>query len=155
MNKHSFNNHKKNVLQKVLDYHFNLDSPAEKQATETLISQDPQVQKLHQRIEQTLAPLDLWRDEPVPTDLSQRTIQMIAQHRQAQSLARTSAAIAGMDQTVGQDSPKRDSRSRWVLANLREWVAVAACIMLMFWVMQPGLRLVRSQSQQVDFLAQI
>ena len=153
--KHSFNNSNKKTLQKILDYHFNLDSPDQRQATEALISQDPQARKLHQSLEQTLTPLESLHDEPVPADLSQRTVQMIAQHRQAQSLARNSAAIAGLDQNSGQDSLKRESRSRWVLANVREWVAVAASIMLMFWVMQPGLRQARNQSRQVAYLSQL
>jgi hypothetical protein len=148
MKKEFLNNDQKKKLQQVLDYKFNLDSPHERKATQALISQDPQAKQLHQKLEQTLSPLNILQDEPVPTGLSQRTLEMIAQHRQAQSLAISSAAIAGQ-------VPKRESRTRWVLANLREWVAVAASIVLIFYVMQPGLRQVRSQSQQVACLSQL
>lgn len=154
MDKSSFNNDHKDKLQKVLDYQFNLDSPQDHQATEALISQDAQARKLHESLQQTLEPLGQLQDAAVPSDLSQRTLQLITQHRQAQSMAQASAAIAGKSQEKSR-SYERESRSRWVLASSREWIAVAASIMLMFWVMQPGLRQARSQAQQVACFGQM
>lgn len=150
MNKSSFNHDHKDKLQKVLDYQFNLDSPQDHQATESLISQDAQARKLQESLQKTLSPLDQLEDFPVPSDLTQRTLQLITQHRQAQSVAQASAAIVAKP-----DSYKQEGRSRWVLASMREWIAVAASIMLMFWVMQPGLRQARSQSQQIACFGQM
>lgn len=153
MSKLPFNNDQKDKLQRILDYHLHLDDPQSRNQTENLIEQDPQARQLHDSLTRTLAPLAACEDEPVPAGLAQRTINYIDQHKQAQAIARSSAQIA-----AATDEPKpltRESRSRWVLSNIREWVAVAAGIMLMFWVTQPAMQHARNRSQQIACMAQM
>ncbi len=148
-----FDNDKKDLLEKLLDYNFHLDLADDRSKTEALLESDKFAADVHSRIEKTLKPLESINNVDVPENLTQRSLALIKQHKQAQDLAAASASIARQ-----QESQHRGysdlSRGLWVFGNLREVFAVAASILLMFWVVQPGLNHARSLSNQVACMAQ-
>jgi len=144
-------------LQSLLDYHLNLDDPDQHSRTQELLSQDQQAKSLSDALASVLKPLAGWSDEPAPDGLAQRTMEFIRQKNQAQlqSLAKASAAIYAQPDGKKTDVNKDASRGRWVLANLRDMIAVAASIMLLLIVSQPSMRYMRDVSRRQQCAGQM
>ncbi len=130
-------------LQRILDYHLKQDEPAQRLETQRLLADDAELQELDQVLRRSLETLGSFGEEEPPAGLADRTLQKIARQRQVQQLAKSSKDIASR-------GLKRDrtSRARWVLSNLRDAIAVAACLTLVFLFMRPGLQKARQISQQ-------
>ena len=130
-------------LQRLLDYHLNQDEPAQRLATQRLLADDSELQELDQVVRRSLEALGSLEEETPPAGLAERTLQKVAQHRQVQQLAQSSVDIAS-----GGLKRDRTTRAKWVLSNLRDVIAVAACLMLVFLFMRPGLQKARHISQE-------
>jgi len=140
-------------LQQILDYHFGLDDGAQRARTEKLLVDDAQARSVKSALEKLTARLDAWGDESVPVGLADRTLELIRQRRQADNLAKASAAVIA-DTAKGKTSAG-SGRARWVLGNLRDMAAVAACLMLVLILAQPGFRYARDISQQHQCASQM
>jgi len=140
-------------LQRLLDYHFKQDSPEQRRQTEQLLADDDQVGQLNASLERCLSPLQGWADEEPPVGLAQRTEEFIAQHQQAELMARASAAIAAESKDDGVPVKISENRFSWILGNIRDLIAVAASVVLVFMVAQPGINRARVVSQKMDCAA--
>ena len=130
-------------LQRLLDYHLKQDEPAQRLETQRLLAEDAELQELDQVLVRSFEALGSLGEEEPPAGLTDRTLQKIAQHRQVQQLAKSAADVAS-----GGLKRDRTSRARWVLSNLRDAIAVAACLTLVFLFMRPGLQKARHMSQE-------
>jgi hypothetical protein len=139
-------------LQRLLDYHFQLDSPLQRRQTEELLARDETVQRLDESLRRVFLPLEGWRDEPVPEGLADQALKLIEQHKQAQNMAETTASIAAQRQKSRTVSY---GRVRWVLGNLRDLITVAACVMLMIMFSRPVFRNARTISQRSNCASQM
>lgn len=142
-------------LQRLLDYQFKLDDPAERVETERLLAEDDDARQIDQALRKTLEPLTAWQDEAAPAGLAERTMEYIRQHEQAQVMARASAAIGSRRASAKAEKEVNGSRGRWVLHSVRDLVAVAAGIMIIVLVSQPGFRHARQLSRQQQCAAQM
>lgn len=132
----------------LLDLHLGqLD--AETQAwLEAELRQDAELRAKYARLTQVLAPLDSWKVATPPADLAQRVLHHV---EQAASPARdaegqTPTAIPFPTQA----SERGSSGSRGWYFSWRDIAAVAACILLAFTVLVPGLSRMRSRAQQMS-----
>ena len=140
-------------LPQILDYHFGLDDSRQRVQTEKLLADDAEAQTVKSALERVTARLDGWGDEPVPAGLADRTLELISHRRGADKLAKASAAVVA-DTAKGKPSAS-PGRARWVFGNLRDLVAVAACLMLVFVLSRPGFRYARDISQQYQCASQM
>ena len=134
-------------LQQILDYILEMDDPQERRKSQSILQSDPQAKELAESLRRTLKPLDDWQEESVPVGLADRTMNLIGQHDQAQQMAQASAAIADR-RKLDRRSTTTHSRLRWVMGNLRDLLAVAACLMFVVLATRPGIRQARQLSQR-------
>ncbi|MFC1783722.1 hypothetical protein ACFL02_09095 [Planctomycetota bacterium] len=145
---------KKQDLDKVpqlLDYLLNLDAPDQHRQTEQLIAQNENIRQLYDILRQNLALLDNWRDETAPESLAEGTLKYVEEQEKARKWASAPADFVAhrIEQEVPKDAISYGSRSRWVLHNLRDIIAVAASIMLVMGLLHPAFRNARLRSQQL------
>ena len=138
-------------LQCLLDYHLNLDDPTQRQRTEQLLEVDQQAQSLNAALRTMLAPLADLPEVSPPAGLADRTIAFVERRSQALTMERASDAVDARRAESG----NRRERSRWVLGSLRDMIAVAASILLVVMVSQPGLRYARQQAQRIACASQL
>jgi len=141
----------------LLDYLFERDDPQERQKTEKLILEDEKVRKLFQALKKSLDPLSELPEEAPPLGLAERTVRFVIQKEQERSVA-ASIAQPTILLDKGDIRRKRDrsgSRLWWVLGNVRDVVAVAACILLVFTLLRPTLQMARQRSQQMTCASQM
>ncbi|MCK4629306.1 MAG: hypothetical protein KAT56_09900 [Sedimentisphaerales bacterium] len=139
-------------LQRLLDYHFQLDSPLQRRQTEELLARDETAKRLDESLRRAFSPLAGWQDELVPEGLADQALKLIEQHKQAQNMAETTAAIAAQRQKSRTVSY---GRVRWVLGNLRDLITVAACVMLVVMFSRPMFRQARMVSQRQSCASQM
>ena len=146
-------------LEKLLDFHLQLDDPSQRIQTQKLLAQDAQAQKLNQLLEQNFGHLSLLDDVEPPKNLADRTLDFIKNHPQvrfaAEKTTATQATTHSIGHSVSRDIDRSTSRSRWVLNNLRDLVAVAASVMLLFAFVNPGLKHARQVAQQQNCANQL
>jgi len=148
-------------LQRLLDYQLGLDSPEERRATQELISKDKEISTLNAALEGCIKPLASWQDEEPPADLAQRTMARIADYKSAKVMAQASAAIAAgrsskeIAQAARSAARERTARVTWLLGNLRDMVAVAASITLIFMFFSPTVRHAREIAQRQKCATQL
>ena len=139
-------------LTRVLDFLLEHDEPQQHFQTKECLASDEQMRKLRGQLEQILKPLSAWEDESPDADLTGRTLKFIKQHQET-------AALVGAAYAAGprQPLPERatPSRGRWILHNLSDLAAAAACIMLVFVLMNPSLKHARQIAQQQACSAQL
>lgn len=139
-------------LQRLLDYHLNQDEPSDRLETQRFLSEDSEYQALEDAIRQILSPLGSLHEEVPPPGLPERTLARIRQRSEERPLLRTPVEISsGSGGIHGEQS----SRARWVLSNLRNVIGVAACLMLVFVFMRPGLQKARHISQEQACASQL
>ncbi len=121
-----------------------------------LLRSDAEAQKLHQALERVLQPLSKAVSPKTPDGLAEQTLNYLRQRRQAQEMARVSAALAAQKPTVqARVARERQGRLRWVLWNSRNGIAAAASILIMFLITQPGLQHARQLSNQIACAGQL
>ncbi len=119
----------------LLDFHLDrLDAPR-KQMLEERLRQDAQLRQRSSRIGRVLRPLDHWSVNAVPPELVDRILFA----SKTQVIPASSAAVSA--------APTPSASRRFV--PLRDFLAVAACLVLLFSVMIPGLSQARSMSRRV------
>jgi len=139
----------------LLDYLFERDEPQQRQQTEKLILADEKVRKLFSALKKSLDPLSELEDEAPPLGLAERTVRFVVQKEQERSVA---ASIAQPTILLDKGDIRRDrsgSRLRWVLGNIRDVVAVAACILLVYTLLGPSIKMARQKSQQMTCANQL
>ncbi len=136
-------------LQRLLDYHLGLDEPQQRRQTEKTTTNDTESQSILKALEATFSPLDALDEDQPPEGLAQRTIEFARQHRQAQNLAKASAAMAKETNVFP------EGRARWIISNLKDMAAVAICMIALMLVTTPGVKYARSISQQNQCASQI
>lgn len=142
-------------LQRILDYRLNLDEPQDRQSTEQLLQQDPQARQLDEAVGRMLQPLGSWQDQASPGDLTDRTLDFIKHHQQAQVMAQASAALAGRRLEESSGKTAGPSRWRWVMGNMRDIISVAACLLLVFTLARPALDHSRQVARQQQCASQM
>lgn len=142
---------KNDKLQRLLDYHLHLDNPDDRTETERTMAHDPEAQRLSKALQQQLKPLDRLAEQTAPAGLAEATLTYIAQHNQAQRLAQTSASIAHGRRSHAAAS----GTGRWIMSNLRDVIAVAACVGLLVMIGQPGIQSMRNVANQAACASQL
>ncbi|MBN1436033.1 MAG: hypothetical protein JW936_03065 [Sedimentisphaerales bacterium] len=125
----------------LLAYRLGIADDSLRAEAEKLLTGD-EGRSLDEALQRTLKPLGAWQDVEAPSGLADKTLDFIAQHEQAQRMAKASAAIA-------QRGRDRESRGRWILGSMRDVIAVAASIMIVFLVSQTPLHYARQRSQEI------
>ncbi len=138
-------------LQRLLDYHLHLDNTDQHRETDALLAKDAEVRQLSESVRKMLRPLASWPAETPPDYLMGRTLQLIEHHDQTRRLAESTRPSAG----AGQTADTSRGRGRWILGNLRDFAAVAATIMLVLMVSQPGVRYARNLSNKLNCASQM
>ncbi len=87
-----------------------------------------------------LSKLDVLQDIDVPAGLTDRTVGHVQNRTNTIVLEEARAWLAR--------EGERESRWAWVLGNMRDLIATAAVMMLVFLVSKPGLQQVRQMAQQ-------
>ncbi len=158
-----YNSNNKDKLQLLLDYRLGMVSTTEASEIEQLLKRDNQLRQLDNAIIRTLKPLQSLEDVLPPANLAQKTMLRIAKYRQTQETAlnlphtptqiiqkqRTLTANKNKTNILLQDFRRHESRLGWVLGNFRDLFAVAASIMLVFLLVQPGLYHARQYARRV------
>jgi len=141
----------------LLDYLFERDDPQQHQQTEKLILADEKVRKLFHALKNTLDPLSHLEDETPPLGLAERTVRFVAQKEQERCVAAKIAqpTILLDKGDAARERDRSGSRLRWVLGNVRDVVAVAACILLVFTLLRPSLQSARQKAQQITCANQL
>ncbi len=144
-------------IPQLLDYLLNLDAPDQHRQTEQLIAQDENIRQLYDLLRQNLALLDNWRDEAVPEGLAEGTLKYVEEQEKARKWAPAPADFVAhrIEDKLPKDVTSYVSRSRWVLHNLRDIIAVAASIILIFGLLYPVSRNARLRSQQLACATQL
>ena len=117
----------------LLDWHLDRLSPEERTRVEQRLHDDPRLQTLSDRIGAMLRPLDLWTVPSTPRNLADKVLSNL--NRQAYS-----------SQTPVATPVESGGYVRLPFLPLREWVAVAACLVVMVGALMPSLR---ARSQRV------
>jgi len=127
------------LLQRILDYHMRLDSDRQREDTRKLLEHDLQAQQLDAALRKSLAPLSEWAVQTPPAGLAVRTYSFI--HDQE---SRTRPVL------LENPSDERASRGRswWVISNLRDVIAVAASLAIIFLAALPSTRYARQIARQ-------
>ncbi len=115
-----------------------------KEEVEKLIAQDEQARAVYDGLKHTFDRLDLINDVHVPVGLADRTAGYVQTHQDKEySLNLESARVR-----YNKREYTNEGRLSWVLGNLRDIFAVAACLLLVFLVGKPGLDYSRSIAQR-------
>jgi len=144
-----------------MDYQLGVDSPEERRQTQELIAQDKETGALNAALERCIKPLASWQDVEPPADLAQRTMARIADYASARVMAQATAAIAAgraagtSGRAWQRPSRERTARITWLLGNLRDLVAVAASITLIFMFFSPTVRHAREIAQRQKCATQL
>jgi len=135
----------------LLDYLFNLDDAEQRRQTEQLIAEDENIRQLYDFLRRTIEPLEAWRDETPPAGLADRTMQYIKDQEGSGRWVQASAALLARraEEVYSQAAAANGSRVRWVLHNLRDLAAAAACIIFVFMLLQPSFQGARRRAQQL------
>lgn len=135
----------------LLDLHLDRLDGDERAWLNAELRRDAQLRSANDRLCRVLQPLDQWTVPPTAPNLADRIIRRIEQSRiESNSLSAGDAGrtrppifgVVGMDQPA---QPDRDAGVRGFFFSMREVLAAAACIALLFSVLVPG---VRSRSEQ-------
>lgn len=130
----------------LLDFHLDRIEPEDREWLTAQLRRDAELRAANDRLCRLLQPLDLWTLPPAPANLADRIIRNIERSKQ-EALTTTSieqpAGHKPIFTLVGMDSAEpveRDSGARSWFFSMRELIAVAACIVMVFSVMVPGMR---------------
>ena len=118
---------------------------------ESQLRMDAELRVKYERLEQVLAPLDSWEVAPPPADLAENVLRHVRQHTSAATTV--SAAEEQSPKTIPfptQATERATGGGRGWYFAWRDIAAVAACILLVFTVMIPGLSRMRSRAQQLS-----
>ena len=147
-----FNQKEQDLLQQLMDYQFGLDMPEQRALTQALIERDPQAADMLERLSGALKPLEsLQAGLSDQVSLADATYARIKAHQQAQSIAAGSAKIA----TGAESAPTDRGRIRFVAWNLRNGLAAAAAILILFLIGQPGMDYMRQRSYDTACASQL
>jgi hypothetical protein len=133
-----------NLFVSLLDYHLERIPEAERAGIEGLVRNDPAARQASERLGRVLDPLDAWTVPPVSSLLPDKIIARVAAVRREERLAEARRVVHLLEPVEAGDRP---SPARW-LFSLKEVMALAACILLLFSVLVPGVAQVRRDSQR-------
>jgi len=133
------NSNPNELLQQILDYHLGLDTPEERERTRDLLAKEPEAQRLHEALRKSMEPLSRWVVQSPPSGLAERTLSFIHQHP-----SRRKPVL--LEPQKEEAETKR--RSWWVLSNLRDAIAVAASLAIIFLATLPTTRYARQIAWQ-------
>ncbi|MFH1574524.1 MAG: hypothetical protein ABIG68_11100 [Acidobacteriota bacterium] len=136
---------KQRVEELLLEYHLDSLSEADQAWLEAELDNDSQVRAKSERLGAILRPLDSWSVQPAPAGLADRVLRFVeARTGQAAEHSR-GFRVFGAEVPVPVD--QGDGSRKW-LFSMRELVAVAACILMLFGVMVPGMNYARDQHRR-------
>ena len=115
-----------------------------REEVEKLIASDDRARQVYNGLRSTFAQLDLLNEIHVPVGLADRTAGYVQTHQNKEYTIAMNEAKARIHKHEFQN----ESRFSWVMGNLRDMIAVAACLMLVFLVGKPGLDHSRSIAQR-------
>ena len=122
-----------------------------REEVEQLIASDEQARQVYNGLKHTFKSLDLIDEIHVPVGLADRTAGYIQVHQDKEYQINLNEARARIHKGEFQN----EGRLSWVIGNLRDMIAVAACVMLVFLVGKPGLDYSRSIAQRKQCEAQM
>ncbi len=132
---------KKSTEELLLDWNLDRLDVEDRAELEDQLHNASELRELNLKLCKILAPLDQWTVSPTPTDLADKVLQKIKQDKLATTIPFEAAAS-----TFASASPEIQSRARFV--PMRDFIAAAACILLLVGVFIPGLSTMRSRSRQ-------
>ena len=106
-----------------------------REEVEKLISENDQAREVYNGLRRTFDRLDLIGEVHVPIGLADRTAGYIQTHQDKEFLINLENSRARYKKSEFNN----EGRLSWVLGNLRDIIAVAACLLLVFLVGKPGL----------------
>lgn len=118
----------------LLDLHLNQLSAEERLELERELAENEELRTRSERLGQILRPLDHWSVSAGPALLPEKVLRTVSGARR---IPRTTVAVGGSS-----------SGGRWHFLAMRDFLAVAACLVLLMSVMLPGLSHVRSRTQR-------
>ena len=113
---------------------------------------DAELRVKYERLTQVLAPLDSWEVAPPPADLTQSVLRHVKQ-RTLPTVAASDSEKLTSTTTIPfptQVTERATGGGRGWYFAWRDIAAIAACILLLFTVMVPGLSRMRSRAQQMS-----
>ncbi len=123
-------------LQQLIDFHFNLDT------IQADIADDAQLRQIDNALAKLAASLDDIED--TPEDLTGKTLAFIKHYEQSRAVEnKRSVKFAEALHTH-----RESSRLRWILGNFRDLATIAAGVILVFLVSQPGLQVARDIAEK-------
>jgi len=128
-------------LSRLLDHELGL---GESETDKPPVSDDEPVRAAHRALRHYLRTLGTWDDDEPPTALAQRTVAFVRQHGEPVAPFGRSLRVREYAQTV---TPAQ-TRTRWLLGNLRDAIAVAACVLFVFMLSRPALKRAQQIAQK-------
>lgn len=125
---------KKSQEELLLDWNLERLALEERAKLEEDLHQDSELRETNLKLCKILAPLDQWTISPAPTNLSEKILKKINMQKILPYVAPTPV------------TPQIGARGRFF--SMRDFVAAAACILLLVGVFIPGLSTIRDRSRQ-------
>lgn len=130
----------------LLDLHLDRLDDDERLWIEAELVRDPELRAKSDGLHRVLQPLDQWAAPTMPADLPDRVLAHIQEHKQRR-LNGPSPLLKVVSADASAEVGEGNYRRSW-LFSMKEALAVAACILLLFSVMVPSLSRARSHSQR-------
>lgn len=123
----------------LLDWHLNRLGEKEKSWVEEALANDPALRAKNDQLRRILEPLDGWQVSPAPANLADKVLSRIR---------RSTGEWNGPRPWAQPIEAERSGGRTWPFFRGREFIAVAACLLLMMSVLVPGVSEMRSRSRQ-------
>lgn len=126
----------RNREERLLDWHLQQADAEERARCEAELQSDAEFQAASERLARILRPLDQAATHPTPAGLADRIVAGLPHSRGAGRVH------------FAPDAERSPRRLLPFPGRMREWLAVAACILLLFTVSVPGVAELRARSRQ-------
>lgn len=127
----------KKQQEQLIERLFGQDDLRQQEDMERMLRDDSRLARADRNLRQMLARLEALKDIEPPANLVERTLRYVRQNTAGPVRLR-----------AGHHAGDRDSQWRWALGNMRDLIATAAAILLIFLISQPGLNHIRNRSTQ-------
>ena len=122
-------------LSRLLDREMKLDGAEPGREAREQVFASEEVRGAYLSLQATLRALGVWEDEEAPAGLADRTVAYVRQH--GQPVATFGEVLRDREQARAVSAG--GSAGRWLLGNLRDAIAVAACVLFVFVLSRPVL----------------
>lgn len=132
---------KKTPEELLLDWNLDRLDLEDRAELQDKLHNDSDLRELNLKLCKILAPLDQWTVAPTPTDLADKVLQKIKKDKLSTTIPFTQVASS-----FASAAPEIETRAKFV--PMRDFIAAAACILLLIGVFIPGISTMRSRARQ-------